>query len=620
MKNLFLIFVITSSIAFAQDVLPDTLESAGEELFENIESDLQIDEIIEQAEFVRIELNKADVDDLTEVPFITRDVAFKIISYREKIGGFKKREQVFEIPDIDDLVKVFLYRNGYIQKPKLFLQTRMRVLSRNNIASLGENFSENYKTYQLFRSTFLNFSTGFVIEKDYDERNLNDLTRFYFEYRSSKFLRKAIFGSYTIQFGQGILLWRPVGLGKGSDAIFPAVRDFENYLSSYVSTDEVKPMFGFAMNSRFKNFEFTLFYSTTKLPSTIDSSGFVRAIDFSGLNPKSKISTLRNVYGAILVFGKQNFSIGFLNYIERFNRDFSREISKPFNAGKFYSGFEYNFYFKNLSFFGEISSAKFLYFSVVSGASFSFKNLDFVFQYRNLNPNFATINGNVFSERYGEAWNEEGFYSGVKFRIGKFKFSAYYDIFRFPKFEIEDVRNGTDYRVEASFRVSRNVELKFMVREKAMARGVKVYDEFGRMSWSDGIERRKNLRFEIENRFSKVTFKSRIESVERSLSDFETGFLIYQGVRFEVFKFLRFYGRIAYFRSESYFSRIYVYEDDIDGVVSLIPLYGKGLRWYFVLKFNYGKIMSFQFKYSESFFVENEVVRNLFGVQLGIKF
>jgi hypothetical protein len=620
MKKLLLIFIITSSIAVCQDIIPDTLENVESEFFEDIESDSQIDEIIEQLEFVRIELNRASVDDLTEIPFITREIALKIISYREKIGGFKKREQVFEIPDVDDLIKVFLYRNGYIQKPKLSLQARTRVLSKNNIASLDENFAENYKTYQLFRSTFLNFSAGFVFEKDYDERKLNDLTHFYIEYKSSGFFRKVVLGNYTIQFGQGILLWRPISLGKGSDAIVPVVRDFENYLSSYASTDEVKPMFGFGLNSKFKNFELTLFYSTTKLPSTIDSSGLVRSIDFSGLNPSEKVQTLRNLYGMILSFGRQNFSIEFLNYFEKFNRDFSREISRPFGIARFYSGFGYNFYFKNLNFFGEIASAKTLHFSVVSGINFSFKNLDLVFQYRNLNPNFATINGNVFGERYGEAWNEEGFYSGVKFRTGKFRVSGYYDVFKFPKFEIDDARNGTDYRIEASFSVSRNVELKLMVREKSIIRGIKVQDEFGRENLGEGVERRRNLRFEVENKFGKVVFRSRIEWVKRSLNDFESGFLIYQGVKFEAFKFLKFYGRVAYFRSDSYFSRVYVYEDDIDGVVSLIPLYGKGLRWYFVLKLNYGKILSFQFKYSETFLVENSSVRNLLGVQLGIKF
>ncbi|CUU02977.1 DNA uptake protein ComE [Candidatus Kryptobacter tengchongensis] len=619
MKKLVLIFLIIVAFAKSQDVEVDTLKNLEEEILENLEVDAQIDEITEQFEFIRIELNKADIDDLTELPFISREVANKIIEYREKIGGFKAREQVFDIPEVDEGVKLFLYRNGYIQKPKLSFQLRTRVLNKNNIKNFGENFDENFKTYQLGRFAISNFSGGYIIEKDYGERKINDLTNLFVEYRGSGILRKFIVGNYILQFGQGILMWRPVSLGKGSDAILPAVRSFENYSSGYISTDEVKPMFGGVVNLKFKNFESVLFYSKTNLASSVDSLDRVRYIDFSGINTGARVSLLRNLIGGIVSFSWRNFSFGILNFYEKLNRDFSPSISRPFQRESFYSGFEFDLYFRNLNLFGEIGSKKLLHFSYVTGLTMGFGDLNFVFHFRKLNPNFISINGNVFSERYGEAWNEEGFYSGVKFKIWKMRFSGYWDMFKFPRFDLNDVKNGDDRRIEISFAVSRSVNFKFMFRQKVTVEGIKNIDEFGRTFWGEGVESRRNIRFELENKFKKISFRSRVEVVRRNLNGVEKGILIYQGVKCEILNNLKIYGRIAFFRTDSYWSRIYVYEDDIDGVVSLIPFYGNGLRWYLVVKYKFGKLLSLQIKYGESLFIDREVVRNNLGIQVELK-
>ncbi|MFN3135121.1 MAG: helix-hairpin-helix domain-containing protein, partial [Candidatus Kryptonium sp.] len=323
MKKIGLIFIIFLSLAKSQDVQVDTLTNIESELFENFELDVQVDEIVDQFEFVVIELNKAGVDDLVAVPFITRETANKIIEYRDKIGGFKRREQVFDIPGVDEAIKSFLYRNGYIQKPKLSFQTRTRILNRDNIRYFANDFADNSKTYQLGRLAISNFSAGFVIEKDYGENRLNDLTHFFIEYRSSSFVRRFVLGSYVLKFGQGILMWSPVALGKGSDAITPVVRSSEEHLLGYASTDEVKPLFGGAFSSRFKNIELTLFYSKTNLPSSIDTIGRVKYIDFSGINTVQKFPLARKLFGGIVSFSLKNFLLGVLNFYEDFNRDFS---------------------------------------------------------------------------------------------------------------------------------------------------------------------------------------------------------------------------------------------------------------------------------------------------------
>jgi len=39
------------------------------------------------------------------------------------------------------------------------------------------------------------------------------------------------------------------------------------------------------------------------------------------------------------------------------------------------------------------------------------------------------------------------------------------------------------------------------------------------------------------------------------------------------------------FQSDSYDSRVYEYENDLDGVLTFPPLYGRGVRWYVLLTY-----------------------------------
>ncbi|CUU06557.1 Helix-hairpin-helix motif-containing protein [Candidatus Thermokryptus mobilis] len=617
MKWAVLILILNTAFLFSQEAKIDTLEDVGEGLFENVEEDSQLDEIIEQIEFIRIELNRAEVDDLTEIPFISREDALKIVEYRDKIGGFKRKEQVFDIPGIDERVKFLLYRNSHIQRERFGVRLRGRVVNKGGFRNVKGNFINDFKTYQLGFLAYSNFSSGFVIEKDYGERRIDELVNFYFDYKGGRILRRFIVGNYILQFGQGILFWRPVGLGKGTDAISPVQRSVENYAERYISTDEVKPFLGAVAVTKFKNFDLTVFYSSRKIPASLDSTGLVRYIDFSGINKGQRDILKRDVYGFFGVYGRRNFVTGVSFAYQKFDKDFSSSISRPYGGGGIYSSFMWDFLFKRLNFFGEFATLSGLYFSAVSGVAFDFENLKLAFQYRNLNPNFTSINGNTFGERYGESWNEEGFYSSVKFKLSRFYIWGYYDIFTFPVTEIDDAKKGYDYRLELGIFVSRNMRAKILIREKSVSKGIKVYDEFERRILSEGNERRKNFRIEIENKFQSITFRSRIEVLKMSFTSEGTGFVIYQGVKVKVFNGLTFYARIAHFRSNSYSSRIYVYEDDLDGVVSLIPLYGQGLRWYFVLKYSYWKFLSIQLKYAESLFFEN--VKASAGLQVEIK-
>ncbi|MDQ3194342.1 MAG: hypothetical protein M3P82_04995, partial [Bacteroidota bacterium] len=79
------------------------------------------------------------------------------------------------------------------------------------------------------------------------------------------------------------------------------------------------------------------------------------------------------------------------------------------------------------------------------------------------------------------------------------------------------------------------------------------------------------------------------------------GLLFYSDVRFIPIPGIVFDTRFIFFDTNNYDSRIYQFENDIKGVMSNAALYGKGRRWYVVLKYKPFPFAEISAKYAETF-------------------
>ena len=78
----------------------------------------------------------------------------------------------------------------------------------------------------------------------------------------------------------------------------------------------------------------------------------------------------------------------------------------------------------------------------------------------------------------------------------------------------------------------------------------------------------------------------------------ERGTLISQEARVLVSPALSLTGRVVFFNSDGYDSRLYEYEPDMEGVYSMPPLYGHGRRWMVLVKCAPGRRFRLSAKYS----------------------
>jgi hypothetical protein len=93
--------------------------------------------------------------------------------------------------------------------------------------------------------------------------------------------------------------------------------------------------------------------------------------------------------------------------------------------------------------------------------------------------------------------------------------------------------------------------------------------------------------------------KSRIEFSFYSRESQEMGFLIFQDA---VYKSQQrpfsINGRIAYFNTDGYDSRLYAYENDVLYSFSIPPLYGQGFRSYLNFQHSFSSHLSFWLKFA----------------------
>jgi hypothetical protein len=100
---------------------------------------------------------------------------------------------------------------------------------------------------------------------------------------------------------------------------------------------------------------------------------------------------------------------------------------------------------------------------------------------------------------------------------------------------------------------------------------------------------KQSFRIQIKQNFgTKVRFQSRLEKVILKFSPFQNskkGINFYQDIYWKIFRMLTLQIRFSAFNTDDYDSRIYEYENDLPNVFSNYALYGRGRKWYVMVKF-----------------------------------
>ena len=440
-----------------------------------------------------------------------------------------------------------------------------------------------------------------MIEKDAGEKAVIDFQSFYFDIKDF-YNTRIIIGDYLCQFGQGLALWSPYGISKGASTVANISRNGRN-IYPYSSTDENKYFRGMAAAGKFDKFILTAFYSSNSIDASIDSvTGNISAFPIDGyhrtLNEvNKKDNTMLQTFGTRIDYNLfDNSNIAALYTVANYNK----AITNSGNKRKFDCfSLSYNSYFKKIYFTGETAFSN-SSIATINNLTFQFTN-DFstVLSIRNYPTEYSFTFSNAFAEGSSTS-NEFGIYTGFELKTGYGKFNAYIDQYKFPRAVFGDVfpSSGVEYSIYYSLKISKrlNMNLRYFNENK------EVNEESGNTKLIFNRNIRKYRVEFITLLTNKIRLKSRIEYLTYTIDEqheFEQGLLAYQDLYTNVIKGLQLYSRITFFTTDSYNSRLYAYENDLPGSLSNPALYGKGLKWYLLVKYKIIENMLLSLKYSE---------------------
>ena len=640
-KSFFISLLFISAACFAQD-LPPTTQQQLENIAETNEEDPKDDNLLQQLDYFKkhpININTATTEELQTLKSLTDLQIVNLIRYRNVLGNLINIYELQAIPtwDLITIKKIlpytivgnavsvkenFLSRFQKGDQSLLFRITRILEKSKGYDGSLTNHYLGD-RNHSMFRYRYqykdlLYF--GLTGDKDAGEQFFQgaqskgfDFYSFHFFARRLGVIKSIALGDYTVNLGQGLIQWQSLAFGKSAEVM--SVKRQSPVLAPYRSAGEFYFNRGMGITLQKKNIEATVFASHKKISGNIvnDSAERFTSLLTSGYyRTPSEIADRNKIaltsFGGNISYRTPSLKIGLNTAVHRFDIPIQKR-DEPYNLyainGKkiFNSSIDYSYTYKNMHLFGEAAVDKDLHKAFVNGILMSVDpKVDLSILYRNIQKEYQSLFGNAFTENTNPV-NEKGLYTGIAIRPTQdWQLNAYADFFQFPwiKYLVNAPGRGYDYLIQLNYQP--NKQFGMYVRYKNKNKPV---DSSGNgMIDYPQDQVKQNLRIHLSQQLStNLSITGRVEMLwfNHRLKNAEQGFLNYVEASYE-WKKLSADFRLQYFETNSYNSRIYVYESDIPYSFSIPAFYEKGFRYYINCHYDLAKNFEIWIKCSQTLY------------------
>jgi len=585
----------------------------------------------------KLNINKAEMDDMLRIPFISEREAGGIVRHRKEYGEIFSLYELKNIPEMDEQTiqqilpfitiesatetEISLKNSLKYGKNQLFLRYDRVLQDKNGYVNKATEPNKRYvgdpnyyyAKYAFRASDKIDF--GFTAKKDAGEQAWGEYNKgfdfysFHFQLSNMDFLKRWVVGDYRVSFGQGLVVGKSSIIGKSSNVLNVSKRN--RGVQKYSSTAESGYFRGTAATaSLFNNMELSVFYSQQKIDANLSDEGFITSFKTDGLHRiereiDKKQNVSEDIAGANLNYRKRNFSVG-ATFIQYRYGNILQPAEKPYNLYKIQKdneywngGIDYTFRRYGMSFFGEFACGKNGGTAILNGVNlYPASRLGISLLHRYYTPDYQANYANAFGEN-SNIENEQGFYIGAEFKpVKRFKISAYTDVYYFPwvKYNLNKPSSGYDFLTHVTFFPSRETTMYLKYKYKTKEKNIS-------SAQSIGFYERNTLRYGIQYKFNKrLAFHTILDGNAYSDEVFEKnsyGWLFAQDFSYDYIKsVLNISFRYAYFHAPDYENRLYIYEKDVLNVFSVPAYYGTGHRISLNLRFQPASNLTFYFKYA----------------------
>ena len=607
-----------------EEVLENLAEKSEEDIPEDFPDGLQ--SLLRNP----LHVNKDNLDVLISVGLLTSTQVIALNEYKVKMGDLVELQELQMVTGFDKetILRILPYItiNRLPKKEILHSMTfrYQRLLERQTEIYPGSP-DKLLIRFRSIISSFLSFS--FTCEKDAGEKYFSR-NRFGFDFNSMNIMyngnglvRKIIAGDFNIEFCQGLTAWTGISITGG--ASISGIYKYGRGIIPYSGTDENRFLRGIAVNLKKDNISLDTWFSYHAIDGTLihdtgEVQNYITSFLTSGYHrTPSEISNRHAVVetacGTALKLSKDKFSVTALVSLQHFSHNIS-PLDKPYLHYRFtgkhnmHVGTGYHYEFKNIFLFGEISKTADDAYAVLHGIIVSADSkLSIGLLHRHYSKAFKGLQSNAFGINSDNS-NEKGTYIGINYKLSrKLIYAAYFDLFEFPfpKYRIDLPSHGRDQSHQLDYIPTKKFTASFRI--KSRLRQANNSDNTGKINTLSDLELlgyRLSARFKIENG---LEYGLRIEySAEKSDNrKTSTGSTISQDLFYHPLgKKYSFNFRYAVFNCPEFNTRIYAYENDVQGVYSIPFYYGNGSRFYTNISWKPFRRFTLQLRYAISW-IEN---------------
>lgn len=301
-----------------------------------------------------LNLNRATLQELNRLPFLSPLLSRDIIRYRKKTGGFRSPNDLMKIENMTDEIRDALLHFVTIGAPPGQTGLLYRVQTRLEYPFRDGYTRQEYGTPLYLQQRFSwyygeSIRSGIIIEKDAGENDYRDFGSFYLHYRKVERGFSLLAGDYQLRIGSGLALWSAYGFPFTPAALplfpalsAPATGNRSSYENGYLR--------GFALEKSFRgNISLHLFFSKRSLDATMDEGGnIVTGLYTSGLHRtetelEKKARQQERLTGISLQKQGGNFHIQFAGILSRYQYPFQDQPALQNHLSLSYSYLAGNF-------------------------------------------------------------------------------------------------------------------------------------------------------------------------------------------------------------------------------------------------------------------------------------
>lgn len=603
--------------AYSQEAQTDSWDSVLETLLsdEELSGDAleELSQMYESIHQMPININTATFDELSVLPFLTERQIEDIHAYIYIHGpmltlgelqltgsldyGTRRllRQFVYAGParpekeriSLDELLKYGRSEALVRMDIPLYLRDGFRYHSPEelkrypNRANLGSRLSHNVR-YSFNWHNRIRF--GFTADKDAGEpfmgrnRTGYDYWSAYLYLKDMGVLRELAVGNFKAQLGYGLLMGGGFSLGKGM--ALSSVQSQKQGLKPHSSTQEYGYLRGVGAAVGSGHTTFTLLAASTPLDATLKGDSVISSLKEDGYHRTelewSKKHNIRlGTVAANVRYSFRGLKIGSTVITEK--------LSLKYKGHDRFTGLSADFAL-NRSRYSVLAEISVLNGEPALLASQTLRlgnswSLNAVF--RHYGKDYMSIHSNALAE--GDVQNESGLLIGFTHNGSGMRIKGYADLFMHPgpRYGASAPSNGADLRMEADWRVDSRDALYATARFKAKQKDCRYTGQLEycltgryRIRWTHNCRNGTELRTQL--------FYSRYDFIAEPISN---GYALCQSLsRSLLGDRLDIDFTAALFYTESYDSRISVYESGLRYTYNFMSLYGKGARVALTLK------------------------------------